>query len=44
MTNTQKLQPSKYLQNNYLFNLQLFLHEFRNLIILFYINYITTFN
>ena len=44
MTNTQKLQPSKYITNNYSFNLQLFLYEFGNPIILFDINYITTFS
>ena len=44
VTNTQYLQPSTYWENNCSFNPQLLLYKFRNFIILFYINLITTFS
>ena len=44
VTNTQYLQPSNCWEDNCSFNPQLLLYKFRNFIILFYINLITTFN
>ena len=44
MTNAQYPQPFNCQKDNYSFNPQLFLYIFRNLIILFYINLITSFS
>ena len=44
VTNTQYLQLSNCWENNCLFNPQLLLYIFRNFIILFYINLITSFS